>query len=78
MKTLGLALVVFMCTVIADIAWTRYTLAVTQRRPHVAAAWSAAIILIGAVTVIAYTDNPLYVLPAAAGAYVGTWLAVRK
>lgn len=75
---IGRAILVFGATLLADVAWANYTIGVADRRPFLASAWSAIIILLGAVTVLVYTKDPLMVFPAAAGAFAGTWIAVRK
>lgn len=59
-----------------DALYALYTLAVTERRAVRAANLSAVMYFLLAAGVIAYTTNPLYVLPAAAGSWAGTWLAV--
>jgi hypothetical protein len=71
------ALAVFAAVFVADLAWARYTVSVAAGRRQPAAAWSAAIVVLGAVSLIGYAHNPLLVLPAAAGAYLGTWVAMR-
>jgi len=49
-----------------------------HRRTRRASGWSAVIILLSACTVVAYTTNRWMVVPAALGAYVGTFVAVRS
>lgn len=71
-------LVVFLATMGADYAWTKYIAAAAAKHPHKAAAWSAAIILVGAVNIISYTQNHWLIIPAVLGAYAGTWLAVWR
>ena len=68
--------VVFVLTVIADVCWTRYTLAVNDRRKLRAASWSAGIVAIGSITTIEYVGSHWLALSAVAGAFVGTWIAL--
>lgn len=70
-------ILVFISTAIADVVWARYTLAVTAKSPLRAACWSALIILLGSFTVTQYVHDWRMVFPAAAGAFIGTWLAVK-
>lgn len=74
----GRAASVFAAGVMLDVVWARYTIAVQARRAVVAATFAAAILLFGAVGVTAYVDDPIYLVPAIAGAFVGTYLAVRS
>jgi hypothetical protein len=64
-----MALGVFIAVLVADWLWTKYILA--------AGAYSAAIVLAGGVTTLAVVASPWYLLPASAGAFVGTWWAAR-
>jgi len=70
--------VTFFCTLAADYAWARYTAGIAGRDARRASLWSAVIILLSACTVVAYTTNRWMVVPAALGAYVGTFVAVRS
>jgi hypothetical protein len=72
-----MALGVFIAVLVADWLWTKYILAAGDRRPVAAAAYSAAIVLAGGVTTLAVVASPWYLLPASAGAFVGTWWAAR-
>lgn len=72
------ALGVFSAMVAVDFAWTKYMLEAAAKRPHPAAAWSAAIVALGVVSVASYTQNIWLAIPAVAGAYVGTWVAVWR
>lgn len=78
MRLAGLAALVFTCEVVADFAWARYTIGVAEKQAHRAARWSATIQALAMVTIIAYVDEPWLALPAIAGSYVGTLLAVRR
>ena len=55
-----------------------YNRAVTANKALSAATYSSGIILAGGITVISYTENHWMILPAAAGAFIGTFFAVKK
>lgn len=71
------ALGVFLAVLVADWLWARYTIAAAARLQVPAAGFSALIVLAGGVTTVALTHSAWYLIPAALGAFVGTWLAVR-
>lgn len=73
-----LVCVTFLATFLADFAWARYTAGIAEKRALKAAGWSAAIIGLGAFSVVAYTTDHRMIVPAALGAFCGTLLAVRK
>lgn len=72
------ALMVFAATFALDYVWTKYIAAVGHKTPHLAALWSTSMIPLGAVSVLGYTQNKWLLLPAMAGAYASTWLAVAR
>jgi hypothetical protein len=72
------SVIVFTTVAIADLAWTRYNQSVTARAAHRASTWSAVIVILGAVTFFGYVENRWMVIPAALGAYAGTYIAMRK
>jgi hypothetical protein len=49
-----------------------------EKRRWRAAAWAAVLYASSALLTVSVVDNPWLVLPATAGAYLGTWLAVGK
>jgi len=73
-----LAVVVFLVAAGADVLWAKYTMHAADRNAGRAALWGALIIPAGAVSIIAYTDNHWYLIPAALGAYAGTYVAVSR
>lgn len=72
------SLAVFVATVAVDYAWSAYMMAAAEKQPHKAAFWSLMIVLLGAFSFLSYVDNRWLLIPAAAGAYVGTWFAVWR
>lgn len=72
------ALLVFGLVAVGDICWARYTAHAADRNRVRASLWATAIYLVGSMTVIQYTGDHRLIVPAIAGAFVGTWLGVRK
>lgn len=68
---------VFCATTLGDICWTKYFIEVGKKRELAAANWSAAIIAMGAFTVISYNVNHWLALAAMAGSWFGTYITVR-
>lgn len=68
---------VFSALAALDFVWAKYTYAMTARHPTLAGVYASVIILFSGYAAIGYTQNPWMLLPAMAGAFVGTWLAVR-
>lgn len=73
-----IGLLVFAAYLLVDALYALYTLAVTERRAARAASYSAAIYLLLACGVLAFTRSAWYIIPAAVGGWAGTFLAVRR
>jgi hypothetical protein len=71
-----LAVGVVASTAATDAVYVLFTAAVTARRRGVAASWSSLWYLLAAFAVISYTGNPVYVVFAAAGSWMGAFGAV--
>ncbi len=71
-------LAVFLAVTVADAAWSYYIRAAAERRPLAAGTSAVAILVIGGFTTLAYVHDPRYLLPAGLGAFVGTYLTVRR
>jgi hypothetical protein len=71
-----IAIGVLACTAGTDAVYVMFTAAVTARRRGMAATWSSVWYLLSAFAVISYTGNPIYVLFAALGSWVGAFGAV--
>src|ERR1700691_6569028 len=67
---------VMACTAGTDAVYVMFTAAVTSRRRGLAATWSSVWYLLSAFAVINYTGNPVYVVFAALGSWVGAYLSV--
>lgn len=72
------ALAVFAALFALDFVWARYTHAMTEHRAARAAHYATAIILLSGFGITQYANEPLYLIPAALGAWLGTYVAVRK
>lgn len=75
-----IALGVYFAALGFDYADARNKLAVQRRDAHTAGRWSVVMYLLGLVGTapILHTSSVWLVLPACAGLYTGSWLAVRK
>lgn len=70
-------LFVFFDLIAVDFCWAKYTKGIADSKAGPAAFWSMLIMLLGAAAVISYTQNWVLLFPAAAGAWVGTYMAVK-
>jgi uncharacterized membrane protein YhaH (DUF805 family) len=71
-----IAAAVFGATIVTDAVYVFFTAAVTARHRIRAANWSSVWYLLSAFAVINYTGNPVYVVFAAIGSWVGAYLSV--
>jgi hypothetical protein len=67
---------VMACTAGTDAVYVMFTAAVTSRRRGLAATWSSVWYMLSAFAVINYTGNPVYVIFAALGSWIGAFGAV--
>ena len=71
-----IAIGVLASTATTDAAFVFFTAAVAARRRVAAANWSAFWYLLSAFAVISYTENPVYVVFAAAGSWLGAFVSI--
>jgi hypothetical protein len=71
-----IAIGVTVSTATTDAVYVLFTSAVSARRRVAAANWSSCWYLLSAFAVISYTGNPIYVLFAAVGSWLGAFGAV--
>jgi len=71
------AAVIFATYVAVDILYAAYIIAVENRQPLKAASISSVLYSLLAFGVITYSKNPIYLIPLASGAWLGTYLTVR-
>ena len=67
---------VFAAAALLDVVWTLNVRMVAQHRPLAAGCYSGLTIALGAFTAISFVGDPRYVVPAALGGFVGTYLTV--
>ncbi len=72
----AIAVGVLVSTAATDAVYVMFNAAVTARRRSVAASWSSLWYLLAAFAVISYTGNPIYVVFAAVGSWLGAFGAV--
>lgn len=71
------AAVIFVVYILFDILYALYVIFVSQHKPLAASAVSAVMYSIGAYGVMSYLHNPSYLIPLGAGAFIGTYVAVK-
>ena len=69
---------VFFMMVAIDLVWALYTRALSHNKSMHASTFSAVIQALSGVLVLEYTHEPVLLLPACVGAFVGTWLATNS
>lgn len=71
-------LLVLLATALIDILWTRCVAATADRKALPAASWGTALYVVSYLVTLSVVSEPLLLIPGAAGAFVGTYWAVRK
>jgi len=71
------AVIVFVIYILFDILYALYVMCVSQQRALRASVISSILYSIGAYGVMNYLENPLYIIPLACGAFIGTFIAVK-
>lgn len=69
---------VFFATALIDVLWTRTVAATAARKALPAASWGTALYVVGNLVTLSVVGDPVLLLPGSAGAFVGTYLAVRR
>lgn len=64
----------FFGMVALDFVWARYTINLVKKYNAVSGGYAATIMLLNGVVTLTYVHDPWMILPAAAGAFVGTFL----
>lgn len=73
-----LAIGVFWLYVVMDALYAYYTLSVTKLQPLKASLAGAAMYTLGAMGVLSYTHNPLYLVPLSLGSFAGTYVIMKR
>lgn len=71
------AATVFVVYVLFDILYALYVICVSRQRAIAASGISAMMYSLGAYGVMTYLHNPIYLIPLACGAFIGTYVAVK-
>jgi len=61
-----------------DWVWTQYIIKVAEKRPTESAFWSMGTIMLSGAAAVEYVKEPLLLIPAGAGAFLATWMAVTR
>ena len=69
--------IVFASMFVLDFVWTHYTKAIQNHLPFPAASWAVAITGLNGLAQIGYVADPWLLIPAAAGAFGGTYSAMK-
>jgi hypothetical protein len=73
---------IFIATIIVDVAWTLYLIKVEERKVVQSGVWAVVIYLVGALVVLSYSHNHYLLIPAVIGSFIGTagtvWYKKRK
>jgi uncharacterized membrane protein YfcA len=64
----------FFGMVALDFVWARYTLNLVKKYHATSGGYAATIMLLNGVVTLTYVHDPWMILPAAVGAFVGTYL----
>ena len=70
-------LFVFVCVFAVDVLYTYYLKAVQDSKPIVASSLAAIVYVLACVVVINYTTDHLLLVPAALGAFCGTYVGIK-
>lgn len=68
---------VFAAMFALDFVWAYYTKAITRHAPFAASNWAIVVTVFSAIAQIGYVENHWLVLPAALGAFAGTYSAMK-
>jgi hypothetical protein len=69
-------LLVYGGLVVVDFVWARYNVACAEKRAVHGGLYAAGIIVVGGATTMGYVNDPVLLVPAALGAFTGTFLSL--
>lgn len=69
--------IVFAAMFALDFVWAYYTRAIQRHAALPAALWAVGIIVLGGIGQIGYVNDPVLLIPAALGAFGGTFAAIH-
>jgi hypothetical protein len=67
-------LLAFFGMVALDFVWARYTISLVKQHATVSGTYAAIIMILNGTVVLTYVHSPWMILPAAAGAFIGTFI----
>ncbi len=70
------ALIAFSGMFALDFVFARYTLSVMSQRPVAASSYAAGCLLLQGAVILSYVNEPIMLIPAAAGAFIGTYVGM--
>lgn len=73
-----ICLILFIVYFVYDILYAQFILSVQKLRATLSASISGIMYVISAIGIIKYTDNPIYLIPVALGASLGTFCFIRR
>ena len=69
--------ITFLALFVTDIFYTQYLSSVNNKQAVKASAWAAVVFIVASVAVINYTEDHWQLIPAALGAFAGTWAGIQ-
>lgn len=69
-------LAIFSLNVFLDVIWAQYTIQTNRLNKVAASNWAVGIIVVGGFSILMYVNNPWCLIPAAAGAWIGTYITI--
>ena len=70
-------LLAFFAIFFTDIFYTYYLKAVHEEQTLKASGWATIVYVVAAVAIIEYNSNHMLLIPAAVGAFCGTWVGMK-
>lgn len=68
---------VLLAMTLADICWAQYFIKIQEKKSIPAGLWAILIYMFGALTITSYLQDTSMIIPAAIGAFLGTYLTVE-
>jgi len=71
------AALVFITYVIMDILYALYVISVGKRQAFYSSVFSSCLYSLGAFGIVTFSQNLLYIIPLATGAFLGTYVVIK-
>lgn len=75
---MALAVIVFLATFFTDIVWVKMVQATTEKQAFAAACYSVLLIGLSGLIFFVFISDPIYLIPEAIGAFLGTYITVKR